>query len=548
MPPQTWTFPWGIASLDAAPRHSDLSLIRANQWTLIADGAVLAVALHRPAPAAARGAIAETIGRAISQTLPTRGRPLPLTILIGLAMLAVHGQAPDAAIMPIARQAARVLPWTASADCPAESPPTPRRELRRAIDEAPALTASVIVETVRRISATPWDWARALVIIGESLWQRIFARDAARLLGRMSVTADLQPAHLALGLLPALAHPRRWRRLRIPLDADAHRGEVWLDWAAVAAGPPHPHPSLWTQGLGAALDHPLHTSNQQRALPWDAAERLAQTAAALLDERDRPLPRLIGQIVRIPLPADVLPVWTAWDVDSLVAQIFPDGMYLSLRTHADQSAAVVWWDAHPESVRWTPLIMPPAAWVLLHATAAAIWHDLGVDAITVTGAPNAPTAPHAASSSPAPLPPSPGRRGASERAAVSLPPLRTAALPGRWGETDDHARIRAAVARSAHYRRLPPDWAARQTRRDVQRRAAAAAERARQAGLPPPPPGYTFVRATAAIGVAPHDPAGAARPVRCRGLLALALLVREPEARVRMPRPDGAVPRSEDCR
>lgn len=438
MAPQTLNFPWGIVSLDDAPRDVTMSSFRASSWTMFCDGAVVTLTFHRSLPATARETVADAVGRALSAPARLK-RPLPLAILIGLAMIAVHGTFPGSEALQAAHGIARVMPWHERSSIPPQ--PMPLREVRRMITDEPTLSSSTVPALPLRVGGTAWDWARAWTLLGDALWLRLAERDSARLMGRIAVTSNLTHHHLALGLAPVLAHPRRWRSLPAPIAGNARISDIWLDWASVAAGPTTPDPLLWTHGVGDALDHPLQTSDHHRALPLDDADRLIGVATDVLADRDRPMPRLIGQIVRVPLPTDLLPVWTTWDIDALVVQIHHEGMFLSLRTPEDRTAAVAWWDAHPESGRWTPLVIPTAAWVLVHATAAAIWHDLCADAIAIAAGNSGSGRLRHPSQAPAA-----SRHPSSRPTPVMCPPRRRVLAVGAWGDAGEHEHIRSAVA------------------------------------------------------------------------------------------------------
>lgn len=526
---RTWTFPWGGISLEPAPIDIATLTVRPTQWQIVCGGAALKATMKRPLAAEARPAFADAIGRAIShRDVFSSDVPFSHAILIALAIIAVHNRIPSLLDVRLAQDISRLLDWSPAATS-VES--ARLRDLRRMIDDAPMASIGTLIDQAQEFGASAWDRARAMLLLCEAAWKRLGDRDAARCMGRTSITLSptqrLMASVLALSWVP----PSRWPPAPAPIADGAHASEIWMDWAAVAAGPAPPDAALWTRGMGAPFSHPIHESqSKDRAMLWEDVERIAGVADALLADRQRPLPRLIGKLVRIPLPTHLLPVWKSWDISSLAAQIHAEGMYLSLRSHADDAVSVVWWDADPSSVSKTPLTMPPAAWVLTHATAAAIWHDLCAEAIIVTDpAHPAISSAHERGHRSPPQSAMPKHQRQNRRKSMLLPPRRAAYAAGTWGDAAEHDQICAAIARSAHYRRLPTGWHEREDQRVVIARRRAAADRAQRSGFPAPPPGYTFVRATSVVGGSSTESNVPPRTLRCQGLLALSLLVRETE-------------------
>ncbi|PDV97773.1 hypothetical protein [Candidatus Chloroploca asiatica] len=506
-PQLTTTLPNGVvATVEAAPHDIDLAHWHRNHAVIITDNTVITLRLRR------RDQLALTAQHAGAWLAAT---PVPMTPLLALALSTLTGELPEPWHLSILRFVGATLP-------PLNVP-----------DHEPAALRAIralVYEALHRETDDPgldlggdrWVVARMLGCYGEALWA-LRGADARRW-GSLPLGVPTDPPLLRIlvgmaGVMHRTA--QRAGHVTLPLADGGHPTDAIIDWLALVAGPAPPPAALLPGGLGRVSTHTLVVGSATEPLTLDPqrAEALRDLAAILLARVSRPAPRYLGEVLDLTIPPGLMAEVTAWNIARVRVIPHPEGLWVAVGGADDEAAAVAWWGATPASSTRFPISFPPAAWLLMHAILAALWHDLCAEAIVMEPQPDAapPARPSGAREATG--------RGPGGGRSVRLPPVRYLA---HWGSDEDRALINAYVLAGHGYRRLPSGWEARQDRRDFQRRTTAAADRAHAHGLDAPPPGYTYV--------APHQrPAGriqadeglaAPRQVQARGLFTLRLGLR----------------------
>lgn len=241
----------------------------------------------------------------------------------------------------------------------------------------------------------------------------------------------------------------------------------------------------------------------------------ARAIATPLLTTDNPQPRHMGRAMTVLVDSEVMPQLHYFEVASL--EVVPErgGLWVLVRDAQDLVIGGFWWMAHADQILYCPTTMMAQAWIFLHATLAALWHDLCANAEIVTLA----------------RPTKRGRSGIPKQR-----PLMSASVyaPARkyeyvvheatWADEHEYRTIREAQRCAHFYRLLPEGWQERSARPDFQQRRRNAEERAAANGHPSPPEGFTYVSPHLRGG---HGELPAQRTIlRAQGLYQLALAVK----------------------
>ncbi|GIV77446.1 MAG: hypothetical protein KatS3mg050_1840 [Litorilinea sp.] len=357
--------------------------------------------------------------------------------------------------------------------------------------------------------------ARYWLAVGRRLWRpevlaRLGRSDGVPF-GALFMAGQLAAAHMLLHDVDTLPLPGG---VLVRLGEDVQtRVTAWPQALELAAG-----------GIG------------QEALNWLCGGRLDTTAAPTLDrafhtEADippTPDPELALALARqfladaeahgVYTPAGAFEVdipqglhLAGWGVKRLKVWCEADCLWVGVVGEEGLGCMFQWrprpGDFHPHSGGLRPWVVAEPAGPMVHATLAALWHDLrvaGEDAAPMVRAPASRSR----------------RREPGEGRAVSrrsLPGRRHVWLRGRrqWGSAQEREHIvRRAHGVRGHLRRLPLGW----------HRSAEAEAQAGEWGITLPP-GYTFVRPHVRGGEADTGGVEAVVRVHARGLLTLTALL-----------------------
>lgn len=378
----------------------------------------------------------------------------------------------------------------------------------------------------------PWNIIRAHIYLGQMAWQlppgtqRWWASyETPHTQEQFDAALDhLMGAGVICGLaslfIPAKVRDQYLKRTPNLLNQRPETLALWSDVLALELGPAPPPADLIPEGIGFHYRTPFEAWTYSRTtealtLP-DAA--LLETASVLLHTVDRPVPRYLGQLIDVAVPADLLRALATWQISKIRVQPQAGGLWVAFWTNNPypRVMAATWWGATATSARHTPITLPSSAWVMTHLVLAALWYDLCADAITLTTP--GPTI------APSTRPQQAARRARKRRTTVTLPPIRHIAQ-AQWAEAADRQLLQKACAVGHGYRRLPPDWQNRSTKPATRRCRSAACTRAAAYQCPPPPPGFTFVKPYLRGADLPTTPPGvdSAPRVRARGLFTLLL-------------------------
>ena len=450
-----------------------------------------------------------TRGTLLSQAAASSGMMLaekaPIDLLLLLALITHMSRLPHASQFESASTLSVLLSQFLAAYPSSTAVGQPDSDLKAQIRQTLLSGSSGLVLPTHR-----WDLARYLVLLGTQAW-RMRGADAYwwGTLGTVPSAVD----NVILAVAAATVFDAKIAGT-LPYTVANSPGRLLLpELLPMLSGPDLLPPALIpTHGIGGAddPDHPL-TVNAKHSDPISLTTEQCQllTACAIqnLTQIDRRLPRLLGQMLTMPLPTDLLPDLAAWHIAQLVVQVHPEGLFVGICDSPDTIFVSTWWPASPTAGDRVPLSVPPGVWPLVHNTLAALWHDLLADAIVVESA--GPGDSTTAQKN------SPPRRQLGT-STVQLPPLRyKRPAQAQWVSAEDTATIRRACQIGPTHRHLPPGTQAR----DAELRATAS-------GYPAPPPGYTFVRGYTRGGRGDTTTPAPVRQVRAQGLFRLALVLR----------------------
>lgn len=492
-------------------------------WTCVEGHVIIFIRFERPISDERASGAALRIGAELERWYAEHpSQPAPVVIFLLLALIAIGGRWTNLQW----NDAFMLVKWL---DAPpiARDGTTSRLSPLRARVQSALRSADALLDVIRQ-AGSRWDWARLIVITGQELWDH--ASDpvvASAIAWHATLTDGMKEDldHATLLLIIKFTAGFRPRTLPNDIDRSLSWVDVWLDLGALAEAPSPIHPSV--ARTNRSYLRPANDGLKAIDAPFvrhDVVQSVAEVAESLMHSVDRPFPRLIDAVIQIDIPPGLRELWSRFRIGVIRAHVMVGGMVIALYDMDGVHSATVWWRAHADAWKRCPGSLAPIAWVMLHLTASAIWHDLCAEAITVI--PRGPTELRKREAASMPQGrPIPVLRSGSR----SLPPRIRLDEPmlAQWGDAAEHARIQSAIARRAHYRRLPGGWETRATK-DARQRRSMANERARALGLPDPPPGYTVVRPAAVVGRGANDGAEMpAIPVRCRGLLAASLAMRE---------------------
>lgn len=427
----------------------------------------------------------------------------PVDVLFVLAAMALLEEEPDQDVLMVAARFGQ-------GDLNYQSDP---RTVRLRDSEVRELVQSAISRRVNlEVPSNGWNIARALIMFGQELWK--LKGDDARFYGGIDWTQDIAKFHVLMNGAGIVACTRKLQQsLPVPVS---DRREALPDWLALAQGPEPIPPEIIPDGLGCDYkDNPLVKENTDRGfdLPYEQGMILHTMSKTLLETADRPFPRYIGRMLEIAIDYRLIGQLAPWGIAAFRVIPHRRGLWIAAVDREGRHAAVSWWSALSSSATVAPLTFPSALWVLVHAFACALWHDLCADSVEIAPPPGAETYG---------VPQKTSRKHPKHRQkSIVLPPARYARAS--WGSEEERELLAHYRSIDPGYRALPEGWEQRQHKPDFQRRQERAAKRAEDAGMEPPPPGYTFVKGTYRPSTQIATAETRKTNVRSRGLFNLAL-------------------------